>query len=149
MGKLPEMKTNNPFFRFMEKLGDVVLLNLIWLLCCLPVVTIGVSTTALFYVTRKISIGEEYQIGHDFFHSFRANWRQSTILWLGLLAIFAVAAANLWIGLHTDSGLGNICRGVGAVFLMIWLMEVGYAFPLLARYDYQLGRPWSAPRPPG
>lgn len=51
-----------------------------------------------------------------------------------------MGAANLWIGLHTDSGLGNLCRGVGAVLLLVWLAEEGFAFPLLARYDYRMGR---------
>ena len=54
--------------------------------------------------------------------------------------MLAVAAANLWIGLHTDSALGNLCRGVGAVLLVLWLALEGHAFPLLARYDYRLGR---------
>ncbi len=140
MAKGPLLKTDNPVFSFMGKLGDVVRLNVVWLLCCLPVVTIGASTTALFYAARKISADEDYRVWHDFFHSFRANWKQATLLWLPLLAAGVVAAANLWIGLHTDSGLGNLCRGVGAVLLLVWLMVVGFAFPLLARYDYRLGR---------
>ena len=140
MAREPLLKTDNPVFSFMGKLGDVVLLNLTWLLCCVPVVTVGASTTALFYVARKICVDVDYRIWHDFFHSFRANWKQATALWLVLLAALAVAASNLWIGLHTDSGLGNLCRGVGTVLLIVWLMAEGFAFPLLARYNYQLGR---------
>lgn len=140
MAREPFLKTDNPVFAFMGKLGDVVLLNVIWLVCCLPVVTAGASVTALFYTARKIAAGEEYRVRHDFFHSFRANWRQATLFWLGLLVFLAVAAGNLWIGLHTDSGLGNLCRGVGGVLLALWLALTGHAFPLLARYDYRLGR---------
>ena len=103
-------------------------------------VTAGASTTALFYAARKIAAGEEYRVRHDFLHSFRANWRQATLFWLGLLAFLAVAAGNLWIGLHTDTGLGNLCRGVGGVLLVLWLELEGHAFPLLARYDYRSGR---------
>ncbi len=140
MAREPLLKTDNRLFSFMGKLGDVVLLNVTWLICCLPVISIGASTTALFYVARRICAGEDYRIWHDFFHSFRANWKQASALWLVLLAELAVAASNLWIGLHTDSGLGNLCRGVGAVLLAAWLMTEGFAFPLLARYNYQLGR---------
>lgn len=140
MAREPILKTDNPVFAFMGKLGDVVLLNVLWLLCCLPVVTAGASTTALFYTARKIAAGEEYRIWHDFFHSFRANWRQATLFWLGLLVLLAVGAGNLWIGLHTDSGLGNLCRGVGGVLLVLWLALEGLAFPLLARYSYRSGR---------
>ena len=140
MARKPFLKTDNPVFSFMGELGDVVLLNLTWLLCCVPVATIGASTTALFYVARKICLDEDYRVWHDFFHSFRANWKQATGLWLVLLAGLAVAASNLWIGLHTVSGLGNLCRGVGIVLLLVWLMAEGFAFPLLARYTYQLRR---------
>lgn len=140
MAKLPSMKTDNPLFSFMGKLGDVVLLNVTWLVCCLPVVTAGAATTALFYAARKLAAGEEYRVCRDFFHSFRANMKQATAFWLALLAALAVAGANLWTGLHTGSALGNVCRGVGAVLLVLWLALVGYAFPLLARYDYRLGR---------
>ena len=135
MAREPFLKTDNPVFSFMGKLGDVVVLNLAWLLCCVPVATIGASTTALFYVARKICLDEDYRVWHDFFHSFRANWKQATGLWLMLLAGLAVAASNLWIGLHTDSGLGNLCRGVGIVLLLVWLMAEGFAFPLLARFE--------------
>lgn len=66
MAKLPSMKTDSPFFNFMRKLGDVVLLNVTWIVCCLPVATIGASTTALFYAARKIAAGEDYRIWRDF-----------------------------------------------------------------------------------
>lgn len=140
MAKEPLLKTGNPVFSFMGKLGDVVALNVIWLLCCLPVVTAGAATTALFYAARKIAAGEDCRVCRDFFRSFRANWRQATALWLVLLVWLAAGAANLWTGLHTDSALGNLCRGVGAVLLLVWLMAEGFAFPLLARYDYRPGR---------
>ena len=90
MARKPFLKTDNPVFSFMGKLGDVVLLNLTWLLCCVPVATIGASTTALFYVARKICLDEDYRVWHDFFHSFRANWKQATGLWLVLLAAYFI-----------------------------------------------------------
>ncbi len=140
MSKEPRLKIDNPVFAWMGTLGDVIALNLLWLLCCLPVVTIGVSTTALFYVARKISAGEEYRVCRDFFHSLRSNWKQATLLWLAELAVGMLFAADLWIGLHTDSGMGNFFRGAGGVLLILWLAQLGFAFPLLARYDYRLGQ---------
>lgn len=140
MAKEPRLKIDNPVFAWMGTLGDVIALNLLWLLCCLPVVTIGASTTALYYGARKIAAGEEYRVSKDFFHSLGANWKQATLLWLAELAAGALFAADLWIGLHTDSGMGNVFRGAGGVLLVLWLAQLGFAFPLLARYDYRLGR---------
>ena len=42
---------DNPVWRFIGKLGDLVLLNLLWLICCIPVFTAGAATTAVYYVT--------------------------------------------------------------------------------------------------
>ncbi len=133
-------RTDNPFFRFMGNLGDLALLNLLWLVCSLPVLTLGASTTALFYVARKIASGEDYALGRDFFRSFRANWRQATCLGLSFLAAGAVCMTDLWIGLHTGSGLGGAYRGVGLALGLVLLAVAGFSFPMLARYDYRLGR---------
>ncbi len=135
---MPKLKTDNPFFRFMGKLGDVILLNLVWLACCLPVVTIGAANTAVFYVARKIAAGEDYWVFRDFFRSFRQNWRQATAAWLILLPLGALAMADLLIGLQTPGAAGNVFRGIGIVFCLLWLVVEGYAFPLLARYEYRL-----------
>lgn len=75
---MPKLNLDNPVFRIMSRLGDLFLLNLLWAVCCLPVITIGASTTALFYTARKMAAGEEYLLWQDFFHSFRLNLRQST-----------------------------------------------------------------------
>lgn len=87
------------------------------------------SAPTLFYAARKIAAGEDCRVRHDFFHSFRANWRQATLFWLGLLVLLAVGAGNLWIGLHTDSGLGNLCRGVGGVLLVLDALHLAVTRP--------------------
>ena len=77
---------DSPFSQLLLKLCYSCYLNLLWLICCIPIVTIGASTTALYYTSLKIVRGEDHALGHMFFHSFRENFRQSTVLWLILLA---------------------------------------------------------------
>lgn len=77
---------DSPFSQLLLKLCYSCYLNLLWLICCIPIVTIGASTTALYYTSLKIVRGEDHALGHMFFRSFRANFRQSTVLWLILLA---------------------------------------------------------------
>ena len=67
---------DNPFIQFLNRLTDVVILNVICLICCIPIVTIGTSITALNYVTMKMARNEEGYIVRDFFKSFRENFRQ-------------------------------------------------------------------------
>lgn len=133
------MKTDNPVFAWMGRLGDLVGLNLIWLACCLPVFTIGASTTALFYTARKLLDGECVGLWKTFSHSFRQNWKQSVGVLLILLAIGALAAADLILGFQTPGVSGNLFRGIGFGLGLVWLMVLVYIFPLLSRYEYRTG----------
>ena len=78
---------DGPVLQFINKIVYSVYLNILWFVCCIPVVTVGASTTALFYVTLKISKNEEGSITKAFFHSFQQNLKQGTLIWLILLAL--------------------------------------------------------------
>ncbi|MGN1184899.1 MAG: DUF624 domain-containing protein, partial [Oliverpabstia sp.] len=69
---------DNKFFTFMGKVADLMILNLLCIVCCLPIVTAGASITALYYVTLKIARNEETYIARGFFHSFKENFKQAT-----------------------------------------------------------------------
>lgn len=78
---------DNPVWRFIGKLGDLILLNILWIVCSIPVFTIGASTTAVYYVTLKLARDEGDSTIRSFFHSFKSNFRQATAIWLILLAL--------------------------------------------------------------
>ena len=82
------------FFSYESKFSQLLLklcyacyLNLLWFVCSLPIVTIGASTTALYYTCLKIVRDEDSHVGATFFRAFRENFKQSTVLWLILLGI--------------------------------------------------------------
>lgn len=77
---------DNPVWRFIGKLGDLILLNILWIVCSIPVFTIGASTTAVYYVTLKLVRDEGDSTIRSFFHSFKGNFRQATAIWMVLLA---------------------------------------------------------------
>lgn len=127
---------DNKFFTFMGKAADLILLNVIFLICCLPVVTIGASVTAMYYVTLKMVRNEESYISRSFFQSFRQNFRQATGIWLILLA----GGTVLWLDFQImeQAGSGGIFQAVylGLCFiLLIYGMISAYIFPLLAKFD--------------
>ena len=70
-------KTNidSPFYRTMGKIGDLLFANLLWLVCCLPIVTAGASTLGLFTVVNKMAAKEDYTVHTDFFMAFPFGWR--------------------------------------------------------------------------
>ena len=76
---------DNKFFTFMNKVADLCILNIVCLICCIPIVTAGASITAMFFVTMKMVKNEESYIIKSFFKSFRQNFKQATVINLIML----------------------------------------------------------------
>ena len=85
---------DNGLFRALGKLADLMLLNILFLVCSLPIFTIGASFTAMYYVTLKLAENEEGYIARGFLKSFKQNFKQATIIWLILLFFGIVLVLN-------------------------------------------------------
>lgn len=129
---------DNPVWRFIGKLGDLILLNILWMVCSIPVFTIGASTTAVYYVTLKLARDEDSSTIKSFFRSFRENFKQATIIWLILMAFGLVLAFDFWFFYTGRINIGdtarNILTAIFGGFLMIYLFIMTYVFPLQARF---------------
>ncbi len=130
---------DSPFGQLLMKLCYSCYLNLIWFICCIPVVTIGASTTALYYTSLKIVRDEDRSVARTFFRSFRENFRQATVLWLILLAIGLVLAADGYIVYHLRaSSTGAIAVAWTLVLALliaaavVYMIVLLYVFPLVA-----------------
>ncbi|MCM1025005.1 MAG: DUF624 domain-containing protein [Roseburia sp.] len=122
---------------FFTKLAYSAYLNALWLICCLPVVTAGASTTALFYVMLKVAKNEEGNITRAFFRSFRENFRKATVIWLILLAAGIVLALDGWVLYHMrfENAFWTVTTAVFLVALAAYAIILMYIFPLLARFE--------------
>lgn len=81
---------DNPVMQFLSKMFDLIVLNLIFILSCIPIITIGASISALYYVCLKMLRGEDPYIWQNFWKSFRQNFKQSTVVWLLFLAAVVI-----------------------------------------------------------
>lgn len=126
-----------PLMGFLTKITNSVYLNLLWLICCLPIVTIGASTTALFYVTLKLAKNEEGNLTKAFFYSFKENFKQSTIIWLILLIVGIVLAFDGYVfyRMRFENVFWTIAAAVFLIAVAAYLIILMYIFPLLARFD--------------
>ena len=91
---------DSKFSQLLLKLCYACYLNLLWLVCSLPIVTVGASTTALYYSCLKIVRDEDSHVGACFFRSFRENFKQATALWLILLGLGLFLAGDGYIVYH-------------------------------------------------
>lgn len=129
----------NPVMRFLSRLYDLLVTNILFTLCCLPVVTIGASLAAMTKITQNMVRDEDSGIFKTFFHAFRDNFRQATVLWLLLLAFFACVICNLvLIDTYLAGQTAQVLRVFLATFSVLVVAVVCYMFPLLVRYDNTL-----------
>ncbi len=128
---------DNTVMQFITKTVLSVYLNILWFICCIPVVTAGASTTALFYVTLKMARNEEGNITKDFFHSFKSNFRQSTIVWLILLGIGIILGIDGYVLYHLrfENVFWTIITAVFIVAVIAYAIVLLYIFPLMARFE--------------
>jgi len=122
------------FFSVMTKIADLIILNILWIICCIPIVTIGAATTALNYVTLKMTKDEEAYIVKSFFHSFKQNFRQSTVIWLFLLAGYIIAVVDLIILRDWAFQFSDIIRYVVLALMLILTFITIYIFPIQAKF---------------
>lgn len=133
MGKIFDM--DSPVMRFLGRVGDLLILNLIMIVCCLPIITVGASFTAMHYVLLKMVRGEDGYLVRGFFKSFKSNFRQATILWLIMLVIIGIYAGDLWIFNHAGLGFPKAFMAAVAAVAVIGLLIAMYIFPILSRFD--------------
>jgi uncharacterized membrane protein YesL len=123
------------FFSVMSKVADLIILNIIFCLCCIPVITIGPALTALHYVTLKMVKNEESYIIKSFFKSFKDNFRQATVIWLILLAALGIIVGDIKIMLSWETTYKVVFIVIFIFLLVIWSFTTIYIFPLLATFD--------------
>lgn len=130
---------DSPFSQLLLKLCYSCYLNLLWLICCIPIVTIGASTTALYYTSLKIVRGEDHALGHMFFRSFRENFRQSTVLWLILLATGLFLAGDGYLAYRLRAAstgapavLWTLILALVISAAVVYTIVLLFVFPLVA-----------------
>ncbi len=123
---------DSPFSQLLLKLCYSCYLNLIWFICCIPIFTIGASTTALYYTSLKIDRGEDHSLARMFFRSFRQNFRQSTVLWLIMLAAGLFLAGDGYIVYHLRASSTGAAAVMWTLILaMVIAAAVAYTIVLL------------------
>lgn len=128
----------NPVFQILNKVCDMLLVSIAFILLCLPVVTIGPACTALYYAVVKVIRRERGYIFREFFRSFKMNFKRGAIIGVLLLIIFIVLGFDLiyaWGLTEPESSKGSLLMGV---FIGITFLVAGfsvYVFPILSRFD--------------
>jgi uncharacterized membrane protein YesL len=124
---------NSPWVQRFAMLTNLVCLNILWLVCCIPVFTAGAATAALYHTVFLYHNKEDDAVLRPFFRAFRTNFKQSTLLFLPLFAALLLVVFDLVY-------LASYGKGTAVLFLLILviLLLIGmliHLFPLIARFD--------------
>lgn len=130
---------DSKFSQILLKLSAACYLNILWMICSLPIVTAGAATTAMYDVTLRIARDEEPALTRQFFKAFRANFKQATTLWLILMAIGVLLGGDGYILYHlyrstngTMSVIWTILLAVIIAAAVVYTIVMIYVFPLVA-----------------
>lgn len=138
MGKLFDL--DSPVMTFLSKMADLIILNFVTIICCMPVITIGASVTAMHYVALKIVRNEECYIIRAFFKSFKQNFKQATIMWLIMLAFIVIYILDFCVLRFSTVVLPDWVRVLLLAIGVIAVFATKHAFPLLAKFENSIGR---------
>lgn len=125
---------DSPVWSFMGKVADLVILNIIAIICSIPIFTIGATWTAVYFVTIRIVRKEEGYVIRDFFRSFKENFKQATIIWILALIIGAIILVDILIYRVMPDKMPQIVMIVVSIFAFLMLGTTAYVFPLLSRF---------------
>lgn len=126
---------DSAIMQILSRLADVVVLNILFLLTCIPIFTIGSAITAMYDVAFRLDTEREGKMLPIYFQAFRANFRQATAIWM-LFLVFGVAT---WVNMTLFSNIGGtwgtICILLITLAPVILGLIASYAFPLLSQFD--------------
>lgn len=126
-----------PLFQFLSRVGDLIILNVLFLVCCIPVVTIGASAAALNKMTQDMVHDTESGVLKGFFQAFRANFRQATVVWIAELIVLVSLACDAMLVYSWFPG-NKLMYGILIALAVLVLCVSTYMIPLLVRYDNTL-----------
>lgn len=133
---------DSPLMAGLTRIADLIILNLLFLVCCIPVFTIGPAITAVYYVTLKMVKNEECYIVKGFFKSFKQNFKQGVAIWLIILAACFVIITDFRILEFGNNPVQGVSSGLSGAVIIVLLVSVVillfvfmYVFPVLAKFD--------------
>lgn len=128
---MKKLSMDAPFFDWMGNLGDLILLNVLFVITSLPVVTVGASLTALYQVNLRRQRKESNYAAREYLRAFKEEWKQSTGLWM----LFLLTGALLLFDIINVAHFGKIFAIVLGCIVLIWIFLFSYTFPLQARFQ--------------
>ena len=129
-------KYDNKFFDILGKITDVVILNLLFIISCLLIITIGDSTTATYSVAKQMVKDKESYIIKKLVKKFKENFKTNTIVWIGMIIIGCALAFNLYMSkIVLNKSISMVLQFLFTMISIIYIFKLTYVFPLISKFE--------------
>ena len=132
--------TDSPLWRALTKVADLFWLNILFVICCIPIFTIGAALSAMYSVTLKMCVDKEGAISQDYFNAFRENFKQATILWLIMLGVGIFLIAGFLMVPFLGGIVYEIAFWLLCVIGVVYIMVFSFLFPLQSKFSNPIKR---------
>lgn len=130
---------DSPVMDVLNKIMNIVVINLCFLISCIPVITIGAAITAMYHVNLKMVRNEETYVFSLYWKAFKKNFMQSTICWLFIMAAGFVLFIDFWFIGNMKGMIKNIFYAIMIIVIIVYSIGMLYIFPYIARFKDKLG----------
>lgn len=131
---------DSPLIIFLGKMADMMWLTILTMVCCIPIITVGPSLTALHYVALKMVRNEDGYITRSFFKAFKENFRQATIIWLLFLVVFVFLFVDYRIIITAGTEVNIVVQLLIFVIGVFTVFTFMYVWPVLAKFENTIKR---------
>lgn len=125
---------DSPLMKSLGKLADLMVLNLLTMVCCIPIFTVGAAVTALHYMCLKIVRDEETYLFKGYFKAFKENFKQATGIWFIILWVIAVVVGDLLIMHYASVEFPFVIRIAVFIVAIVTLCTGMWVFPMQAKF---------------
>lgn len=126
---------DNPVINFLNFVGKLLLLNFMWVICSIPIITIGASTSAMYTVMFKVVKDTDIFIIKDFFVAFGKNFIKSTVIWLFTLLLLVASVYYIMGGIVLSGSMKTILMIISIIGAVIISTIMIYSYSLIAYFN--------------
>ena len=129
--------TNSWLYKAGKAIGDVVIISLLFVLFCLPVVTVGVSISALYYTVYRRYTKKSDDISRDFISAVKANLKNGIIIHIIYSVYSAIAGFNIYFAFFGFRGikLPEWYTLISFIPVLPLVFTLPFLYPLVARFS--------------
>lgn len=132
--------TDGVIYRFLTVTGNIIIATVLWLIGCIPVVTIGTSTAALYYTIVKSVRKEVGYVHAEFWRGYKLNLKKGVAATAALLALDLLLGMEMRMVLENGVEVSRIWYSLSGLLILLMLLVTLYLFPVMSRFDMKLGK---------